>query len=171
VSNSTKGKGSGFDPIKFIDQLMSDGKWHSERQVRKALVVAYTAAARRDAEDAIKDLGLPDGGVSVEVALEPFQAQAEQDWKTWLKGKNTRVDQGLRLKEMGAFNGKTDQWGQWLRYPYWRMEQDPERIDPTDPFDRLPTPEEALKQSREEAQAYEAAEKAREAKRAGVLEE
>ena len=140
MSTSTKGKGSAFDPIKFIDQFMSDGKWHSERQVRKALVAAYTA-------------------------------QAEQDWKTWLKGKNTRVDQGLRLKEMGAFNGKTDQWGQWLRYPYWRMEQDPERIDPTDPFDRLPTPEEALKQSREEAQAYEAAEKAREAKRAGVLEE
>jgi hypothetical protein len=131
---------SKFNPIKFIDRLMSDGKWRSERQIRKSLTAVYTE-------------------------------QAEQDVKAWLAARNTDEDQGLRLKEMGAYNGKVDRWGMDTRYPYWRVEQDPDKIACGDPLERLPTRDEALQTVKSEAMEFEAAEKARLAKRAGVVEE
>ncbi len=131
---------SKFDPIQFIDRVMSDGKRRSERQIRKTLLAAYTE-------------------------------QAEQDVQAWLAARNTRVDQGLRLDERGPHTNKLDRWGSPTRYQYWWVEQDREKIDPSDPFDRLPTQEEAYRLSGERAEPYEAAEKAKEAKWAGVTEE
>jgi hypothetical protein len=122
-----------FDPIKFIDRLMSDGKRRSERQIVKALVEAYTE-------------------------------QAGQNLKAWVAAMlSTRVDQGLRWDERGPYNGKQDSLGTPTRYGYWRVEQGPEKIAPSDPFDRLPTHEEARKLAIEEAEAYETAERARRA--------
>jgi hypothetical protein len=129
-----------FNPIKFIDKLMSDGKRRSERQMLKALLAAYTD-------------------------------QAAQDLKAWVASRNTDVDQGLRWEEKGPLNGKTDRWGEPTRYGYWRVEQDPDKIAPGDPMERLPTREQAREMAKAEAQAYETAEKARSARRAGVLED
>lgn len=130
-----------FNPIKFIDQLMSDGKRRSERQILKALVAAYAAD------------------------------QAGKDFKAWLRARNTARDQGLRLEEAGPLSGKKDWDGKPLRYAYWRVEQDPEKICPGDPMKYLPTKEEAWKMVLAEAAEFEATEKAKWAKRVGVIEE
>jgi hypothetical protein len=129
-----------FNPTKFIDQLMSDGKRRSERQILKALVAVYTE-------------------------------QAGRDFKAWLRLRDTATDQGLRLEEAGPLSGRKDQWGMPLRYAYWRVEQDVDKIKPGDPLKRLPTREEALQMVKAEATAFEVAEKSRLAKRAGVIEE
>jgi hypothetical protein len=129
-----------FDPVKFIDQLMADGKRRSERQIKGALVDAYT------------DL-------------------AEQDFQSWLRARNTTVDQGLRWDERGPYNGKKDSFGTPTRYGYWRVEQDPDKVAPGDPLKYLPNEEEARVLAVEEAEAFESAEKARLAKMAGIIEE
>lgn len=111
---------SKFNPVKFIDQLMSDGKRRSERQIRKALTEAYA------------------------------EEQAEQDFKSWLRARNTPKDQGLRLEDAGPVKKGTS-----ARYAYWRVEQDPGKIAPGDPLKYLPTREQAtqaaLKEARTEA--------------------
>jgi len=132
--------GSKFNPTKFIDRLMSDGKRRSERQIIKALMGAY-------------------------------QEQAERDLQTWLTLRNTPEDQGLRLDERGPWNGKKDIWGNYTRYPYWRVEQNPEKIAPGNPLDRLPMPEQALTATQEEARTQEAVEKAQWARKAGLSDE
>jgi hypothetical protein len=132
---------SKFNPIKFIDRLMSDGKRRSERQIVSALVAAYTAD------------------------------RAGEDFKAWLRARNTAKDQGLRLEEAGPLSGKKDRDGKPLRYTYWRVEQDPDKIRPGDPLKYLPTKEEARKAVLAEAAEFEASEKAKWAKRAGLIEE
>jgi hypothetical protein len=129
-----------FNPTKFIDKLMSDGKWRSERQIKKALITVYTK-------------------------------QAEQDVAAWLTARSTAEDQGLRLKEMGAYSGKVDRWGADTRYPYWRVEQDPDKITPGDPLKYLPTDEEAREQTIAEAEAEEAARKAKDERGLVPIEE
>jgi len=124
-----------FDPVKFIDQLMSDGKRRSERQIKNALLAVYVE-------------------------------QTQEDWKTWLRARNTPRDQGLRLEEAGPLKKGTS-----VRYTYWRVEQDPDKIHPGDPLKYLPTGEQAMAMAREEAAAFEKSEKARLAKMAGVIEE
>jgi hypothetical protein len=132
MSASTK-----FDPVKFIDQLMADGKWRSERQIMKALVTAYTD-------------------------------QAKKDLKVWVAALNTNEDQGLRLKEMGALNGKKDSYGMPTRYPYWRVEQDSEKITPGDPLERLAR---IISEERRAGEAEEEAKFAEWAKTAGTDKE
>ena len=104
-----------FNAGKFIDQLMSDGKRRSERQIKSALVAAYAAD------------------------------YAGADFRKWLRLRDTPADQGLRLEEAGPLSGRKDPDGKPLRYTYWRVEQDPDKIAPGDPIDRLPTGEEALR--------------------------
>jgi hypothetical protein len=130
-----------FNPIKFIDKLMSDGKRRSERQMLKALVAEYAAN------------------------------HAGPDFQSWLRARNTTIDQGLRWDERGPFNGKQDSFGTPTRYGYWRVEQDSDKITPGDPLKRLPTRDDALRLAVEEAEAFEAAEKAKIAKRAGMAGE
>jgi len=120
---------------------MSDGKRRSERQILKALVATYTAD------------------------------QAGVDFKAWLRARSTARDQGLRLEEAGPLSGKKDWEGKPLRYTYWRVEQDPDKIAPGDPRKYLPTREQAREIVKAEAVAFEAAEKAKLVERAEVIEE
>jgi hypothetical protein len=161
---------SKFNPIKFVDQLMSDGKRRSERHIVKALSGEHKKRVQHIAEEAIKLLGLPENSILFTVAEQPLQEQARQDFKAWVAARNTNEDQGLRFDERGPWNGKTDRWGTPTRYGYWRVEQDPEKITPGDPPDRLPTREEATRAAKTEAAEFEASEKAKWAKRAGVIE-